>query len=78
MGAEDALYQVKGIGAVKDVELGGILVEDMGEGELLNGTTSVVRGMEGDVSGSGRGGIGGGRLDCNEAVRGGDESGERT
>lgn len=77
MGCEDALDEAEDIGTMEHVELGGILFEDMGEGELLDCTPAVVGRAEGYVSGSGRGGVGTGRVDGDEAVGGGDETRER-
>lgn len=77
MWSEDALDQAEDIGAMEDVELGGILLEDLGEGKFLDGASSVVWGAEGDVGGCCGRGICDGRLDGDEAVGGRDESSER-
>lgn len=49
MGSDDALDERPDARAVEDVELRRILLEDLGEGELLNGAAPVVGGVEGDV-----------------------------
>lgn len=50
MGGEDAFDQAKNIGAMEDVELRGVLFKNLGEGKFLDCASSVVGGIEGDVS----------------------------
>jgi hypothetical protein len=54
---------------VKDVELGGVLGEDLGESKLLDGAPSIIWGVEGDVGRCRGGGISWRRFDSEEALR---------
>lgn len=51
VGSEHPLDEAGHVGAVKDIELGGFLLKDLGEGEALDGAASVVGGVERDVAG---------------------------
>lgn len=54
MWCQDALDEGDNVGAVEDVELGGVLGEDLGESKLLDGASSIIWRVEGDM-GWGRG-----------------------
>lgn len=65
---EKALDEGHDVGAMKDIQLGGIFLKHLSEGELLNGTSSIVGGIQRDVSRRRRSSIVVRRLDGNETI----------
>lgn len=49
MGSQDTFDQRRDARGVEDIELGGILFENLGEGEFLGRTLAVIRRVEGNV-----------------------------
>lgn len=78
MRGEDALDEGDDVGAVEDIELGGIFIEDVGEGELLDGAAAFGGRAEVDVRRGRRGSTGGRGLDGDEALVGGGTSRRRS
>lgn len=68
MWCQDALDEGDNIGAVEDVELSGILGEDLGEGKLLDGASSIIWRVEGDVCRCRAWGVGRRGLDGEETL----------
>lgn len=68
MWCQNTLHQGNDMGAVEDVELCGVLGEDLGESELLDGTSSIVWGVEGDVGRCRGWGVSRRRLDSEETL----------
>lgn len=68
MWCQDTLYQGNNVGAVEDVELGGVLGEDLGESKLLDGASSIIWRVEGDVGRCRRWGVSRRRLDGEETL----------
>lgn len=52
MGRENSLKQRQDLGALEQVQLGGIFLEYPGEGELLHGAPSVIGRVQCDLRGS--------------------------
>lgn len=65
---QDTLHEGNDVGAVEDIELGGVLCKDLSKCKLLDGASSVVWGVQGDVRRCGGWGIGRRRLDGDEAL----------
>lgn len=68
MWCQDTLHQGNNVGAVEDVELGGILGEDLGESKLLHCASSIIWRVERDVGWRRGWGVGWRRLDGEEAL----------
>lgn len=68
MWCQDTLHQGNNVGAVEDVELGGILGEDLGESKLLDCASSIVWRVERDVGRRRGWGVSWRRLDGEEAL----------
>lgn len=68
MRGEYTLDKRHDIGAMEDVQLGGVLFEDLCECKFLDGTSSIAGGVQRDMRGRGRESIDRGTLDCDETL----------
>lgn len=68
MWCQDALDEGDNVGAVEDIELGGVLGEDLSESKLLDGASSIIWRVEGDVCRCRAWGVGRRGLDGEETL----------